>query len=382
MRSLLRLVLAVNLLWLAGCSPAGGVEGSPLAVLSTTTPTALSSATHIPSPTPTATSSPTATLLPTLTATATQSATPTATPEPLAMFTTKALRPGVLPLTYLDEPCTYLQQRWSAEASAPGTVVVPVMFHGIRQDGRPINDNTTIYQEQFTNFIAYADSLGFETITIAQLIDFLTNNGRIPERALLMIVDDRRPGTIETSFLPVLEPRNWTVTLGWPIGATDEPLWDRMERLNATGMLDIQSHGLLHRYVTDQMTEAEMRDELFSPIAIHEQHFGYRPTAFVWPGGNFNQLSVRLAHEAGYQVAFTAYARGPLMFNWIPLGAEEQLVNDPLMVLPRFWSTALGVNLDLAVKISEQAKTDAAERYATEAVYYRTFCGGELPPQP
>lgn len=78
-------------------------------------------------------------------------------------------------------------------------------------------------------------------------------------------------------------------------------------------------------------------------------------------------------------MGFTAFARGPLMFNWIPLGAEERAVNDPLLVLPRFWSTALGVNLDLAVKISDQAKADAAERYPAEAEYYRTYCGGELP---
>lgn len=382
MRWLLRLMLLVNLLWLAGCSAVGEVATAALTLTPTTTLTVTPSPTETSSMTPTASSSPTATRLPSLTPTPTHTATPTPTPAPLSVFTTRALRPGVVPQTYLEEPCTYLQQRWQEDASSPGTVVVPVMFHGIRQDGKPISDNITIYQAQFTSFIEYADALGFETITTAQLIEFLNHNAPIPERSLLMIVDDRRPGTIETSFLPALEPRQWTVTLGWIVADTDEELWDRMERMNTTGLLDIQSHGLLHRYVTDQMTEAEMRDEIFGPIAIYEEHFGYRPTAFIWPGGNFNSRSVNLVREAGYQVAFTAYARGPLMFNWIPLGAEEQLVNDPRMVLPRFWSTALGVNLDLAIKISEQAKADAAERFDAEAQYYRAYCGGELPAQP
>lgn len=382
MQIVLRLMAVVILLCLTSCSPMGGVDASMPTLPPTRVPTLASSPTSMRSPTSTVTQTSTATLVPTFTATPTRTATITLTPDPLPIFSTKSLRSGVLPQTYLDDTCAYLHQRWSNETSKPGTVVVPVMFHGIRQDGRPIHDNVTIYQAQFTSFIEYAESLGFETITTAQLIAFLDHNAWIPERSLLMIVDDRRPGTIETSFLPVLEPRGWTVTLGWIVADNDEAEWARMERMNATGMLDIQSHGFLHRYVSDQMTESEMRDELFGPIPILEQHFGYRPTAFIWPGGNFNDQSARLAREAGYEVGFTAYARGPLMFNWIPLGAEERLIDDPLMVLPRFWSTALGVNLDLAVKISNQAKTDAAERYTEEADYYQTYCGGELSPLP
>ncbi|MCU0486120.1 MAG: polysaccharide deacetylase family protein [Anaerolineales bacterium] len=382
MRHWIKLVLLFHLLCLVGCSPAGAEVALPPSPSSTLASLSQPSPTLRPSLTPALPASPTVTPLPTFTPTFTQTALPSSTPEPLPIFTTRALRTGIQPQAYLAETCTYLQQRWSAEGAAPGTVVVPVMFHGIRQDGRPISDNITIYQEQFTSFILYAEELGFETITIDQLTAFLYHNAPIPERSLLMIVDDRRPGTVETSFLPVLAERGWTVTLGWIVSDTDEALWQRMEQMNATGLLDIQSHGLLHRYVTDFMTEAEMRDEIFGPITILEEHFGARPTAFIWPGGNFNEMSVRLAREAGYQVGFTAYARGPLMFNWIPLGAEEQAVSDPLMVLPRFWSTALGVNLDLAVKISEQAKTDAAERYPAEAAYYRTYCGGELTPQP
>ena len=382
MRTWFRLGLILQLLWLAGCSPAGAGVVLPLTPTFTAAFTSAPSATSLPTLTPTLTASPTATSLPTFTQTPTHTAAPTLTPGPLSMFTSRALRVGVQPQAYLAEPCTYLQQRWSADGASPGTVVVPVMFHGIRQDGRPISDNITIYQEQFVGFVQYAEQLGFETITTAQLIEFLYHNAPIPERSLLMIVDDRRPGTVETSFLPELEPRGWTVTLGWIVSDTDEELWQRMEQMHATGLLDIQSHGLLHRYVTEFMSEADMRDEIFGPISVFEAHFGTRPMAFIWPGGNFNEKSVSLAREAGYQVGFTAYARGPLMFNWIPLGAEEQAVSDPLMVLPRFWSTALGVNLDLAVKISEQAKADALERYAAEAAYYRTYCGGELPPQP
>ena len=66
------------------------------------------------------------------------------------------------------------------------------------------------------------------------------------------------------------------------------------------------------------------------------------------------------------------------MFNWIPLGAEERAVNDPLMVLPRAWSSAANVNLDEALKISEQAEKYADANFQIEAAWYQTYCGGEL----
>jgi peptidoglycan/xylan/chitin deacetylase (PgdA/CDA1 family) len=255
------------------------------------------------------------------------------------------------------------------------------MFHSIRGDGKPVSEgnNIDITSEQFSMFTGYAKQMGFETITAAQLSNFLQNNSRIPARSLLMIVDDRRAGTVEDFFLPVLEKNQWTVTLGWIIGDTNEALWSRMERLNATGRLDVQSHGYNHIYITDQTPEEQVRQEIFDPIRILEQHFGQRPTAFIWPGGNFTTQSVQLARQAGYQLGFTAFSRGPLMFNWIPQGAEERAVGDPLMTLPRFWSPDLTLSLDIGMRIGEAAQAEAMENYPEEAEYYSTYCAGELP---
>jgi peptidoglycan/xylan/chitin deacetylase (PgdA/CDA1 family) len=347
-----------------------GNAAATLTVRQTSTPT------QEPSITPT----PTLTFTPTQTATPTQTSTPTLTPEPLPLFTSKLIRPGITPQTYIPEPCNYLKMRWSPEGSPPGTVVIPVMFHGIRESGKPVNDNVTITEEQFTDFVQYAKYLGFQTITTEQLIQFLEQNAAIPRRSMMMIIDDRRPGTVETYFLPVLKENGWRAMLGWIIGDTDETLWKRMETMVATGLLDVQSHGYLHRYITPEMSEDEVTEEVTASIPILEQHFGKRPSAFIWPGGNFTPFAVQVARQAGFKLGFTANSNGPLLFNWIPLGAAEQAIGDPLMVLPRGWSTALGVNLDWAAQVGDQARQAAVEAYPDEAAYYRTYCGGELPP--
>jgi hypothetical protein len=76
-------------------------------------------------------------------------------------------------------------------------------------------------------------------------------------------------------------------------------------------------------------------------------------------------------------VGFTAYSRGPVMFNWVPLGSEERDTNDPLMVLPRYWSTAAYINLDEAVSYADQAIQFAQQNRQTELDYYSTYCSSD-----
>jgi peptidoglycan/xylan/chitin deacetylase (PgdA/CDA1 family) len=384
----IRLLIFLPVFVLSACGPALGkpissasdvpVDSAPTEFVSTETPTTQPTTTETapPSVTPAATQ----TKRPMQTLTPTTTFTPTSTPPPLPIFSSRLIRPGNSPTETITDTCTYLQMRWSPFGSPPGTVVIPIMFHGIRENGKPVSDNVTISEEQFQTFVQYAEYLGFQTITSEQLVQFLEHNERIPERSMMMIIDDRRPGTVETYFLPVLEKNNWGATLGWIIGDTDEALWKRMEELAATGLLDVQSHGYLHRYILPEMSEAEVREEITASIPILENHFGKRPIALIWPGGNFTSLAVQVAREAGFRLGFSSSSRGPVMFNWIPLGEEEQAIHDPLMVLPRGWSTALGVNLDWAAQIGDQARQYAVENYPQEAEYYRTYCGGELPP--
>jgi hypothetical protein len=259
------------------------------------------------------------------------------------------------------------------------------MFHGIVRSGHPVENSVDISTEQFQDFVSYAHYLGFETITTSQLVDFLENNAPIPRRSMIMIIDDRRPGTVREHFMPVLQEYNWTLTLGYISGVVPDSEWADLENLASSGRLDVQAHGWLHNgstYIQDSTPEDVIRSEIFKPIPVLQKHFGYRPTAFIWPGGDYNDLGVQIAREAGYKLGFTANSRGPLLFNWIPLGTEEQDVHDPLMVLPRFWSKDAGLALDLGVKAGQEAGAYAQKNYSKEAKWYRSACGGELPPLP
>lgn len=360
---------------LASASPPDPIGLSPTPAESS--PTATFTPTLAPSLTPTRTAAPTRTPVPTRTPTV------TATPEPLPIFNTKALRPGVQPLSYLADTCLYLNRRWSPDASPPGTVVVPVMFHSIYRAGREVSDPKDIPEDQFQAFVQYANYLGFETITTAQLLDFLENNAPIPPRSMILIIDDRRPGVVREHFLPVLQTNDWKLTLAYIVDPNSmQWAMQEVQRLfTESGRLEVQSHGYTGQlYITDQTTPEEIQHEIWDSTPVIEANFGTSPLAFIWPGGNFSASAVQIARQGGYRLGFTAYSRGPLMFNWVPQGELEQAIADPLMLLPRAWSNSVNVNLDEALRISQEAVEAAKEQYPAEAAYYQTYCGAELPP--
>lgn len=334
------------------------------------TVTGFPSATPLPSKTPTLTSTPTLTMTPEPSNTPTI----TATTYHLNTFTSDQLRDTVSLVDYIQDPCEYIKNRWGEGKSTPGTIVVPIMFHSVAKVGREIMDSTTISTGYFEYIMGKAKELGFSTITMDELIGFIEDNDKIPERSMIMILDDRRPGVTEL-FMPFLEANRWTLTLGWiTTDNTTESLWLRMETLAETGYLDVQSHGHDHIYIQDHTPIEEVEEEIYKPIEVIQAHFGTTPSAIIWPGGNFTTQSVSIAHEAGFKLGFTIYPRGPLMFNWIPQGEEELAVGDPLMLLPRYWSTAADVALSQAVDISEDAKQYAEAVKEAELLYFDTYC--------
>ncbi|NIM92317.1 MAG: polysaccharide deacetylase family protein [Anaerolineales bacterium] len=372
------LVILIIILFASSC-----VNEDPSSTASRDHRTAASSTQNQTDPTeppPTATLTITPTVTPSPDPTATLSPTPIISMTPdFVVFDPGTLWQDVEPGIYNQDTCEYIRNRWDPEKSSPGTIVAPFMFHSIRGSGRPMPDEASITEEYFDAFVQHALELGFETITTDQLIDFLESNAPIPKRSMIMILDDRRPGVTEF-IMPYLEENQWTLTLGWIIEDQRQYLWDWMERLASTGMLDVQSHGYWHRYIVDETPEEQIIEELYEPIPILEDHFGERPYAFIWPGGNFTSRSVEIAREAGYRIGFSSFTHGPIMFNWIPQKEKEQLIGDPLMSLPRYWGITAWINLDQTVQISEMAIEHACQQYPLEASWYQNTCGEKLPP--
>lgn len=372
-------VFAINVI--SACQISSGMENSQIVNSSSTLNEGSQSGFSLTNtPTLEVVSTKTPTLTPSTTPSLTQTPTLTRTPFSLTNFSFDFRPSEVSAQQYLDQ-CEYLSNRWGEEKSKPGTIVVPIMYHSVRKSGRPLQDEMQVTQEYFEYTMEYAEKLGFKTITTEELIGFLYHNEPIPQYSMILIIDDRRLGVVQEHFMKFLDEYDWTVTLAYITGVASEFEWMEFERLNVNNRLDLQAHGFLHNaetYITEFTPKDVIEQELYAPIPIIEEKTGRRPEAFIWPGGNFTTESVQMAREAGYKVGFTVYSRGPIMYNWIPLGATEKKVGDPLLVLPRFWSSSATINLENAIEISELAQKFAEENKKKEELWFQNYCSDFL----
>ncbi|MEW6285808.1 MAG: polysaccharide deacetylase family protein [Chloroflexota bacterium] len=149
--------------------------------------------------------------------------------------------------------------------------------------------------------------------------------------------------------------------------------------------MDHQSHGYIHNInMTDASTDEFIRTEFEKSIADLQQNFHKTPVAIIWPGGGFGIRPVQIAREYGYRLGFTVNPRGPVMYNWIPLADQpdparpsylpEGYVNDPRMVIPRYWPYQVRAELDNVRNIGKEAAAYAEQNKAVELEYYDIVC--------
>lgn len=338
--------------------------------------------------------SPTATFSPSPTFTATIVPSPTISPTPPVLppvFQTNRLNPLDTPHTYLTDTCAYLRDKWQSDHSAPGALVVVIMFHSI---GATTSGNQ-ISETDFHALMQTLHEYGFEAITTAQLVDFLEHNAVIPSRSVLLLVDDRRYRQyFDTYFRPYYERFGWPVVNAWiSTPQNTEDLWQQQIALEHEGWVDHQAHGVIHNTpITEASPDSFILGELQGSVDAFLQYFEKRPLAFIWPGGGFSRRAAELARQSGYRLGFTINPRGPLMFNWVPLAdtpdpqrpyfMPEGAVGDPLMVLPRYWATDAASHLENVVQMGQEAADYAAQYKTTEMAYYASACEPTYGPIP
>jgi len=266
-----------------------------------------------------------------------------------------------------------------------------VMLHGIKRDAADVTAND-ITAEDFQQMMNDLHEQGFEAINATQMADFVDHNAKIPMRSVLLIQDDRRTGdNFNEHFRQYYEQWGWPVVnawISWEDGPRALSLQDNIA-LEAEGWVDHQSHGYVHNInMGDDSTDEFIKGEFEGSINDLQTNFNKTPVAIIWPGGGFGARPVQIAREYGYRLGFTINPRGPVMYNWIPLADQadpgrpaflpEGYVNDPRMVIPRYWPYQVRSELDNVRNIGKEAAAYAEQNKATELEYYDIVCAPTL----
>ena len=290
-----------------------------------------------------------------------------------------------LPHQYENDNCRIIKNRWGEGKAAPGTVVMPIMYRGIVK-GSTAKKDTSITAEQHRQLIDELHRQGFTAINTEQFIAFLKNNEWIPERSVLLIVDDKHSEQhFIDNFKIYYDAWSWPVINGWiSMANTSKQLWAENTGLEESGLVDHQSMGTVRGvFMNDDSDDGILSNALKGSAEAIQEHFNKTPQAIIWPGGSFGNRPIEAAKAYGYQIGFTMNQRGPIMYNWIPLSDASDPSSsdvrtdgsqDPLFVIPRYWAPDALPQVDIVRQIGDSAREYYESIRKTELEYYDIVC--------
>lgn len=189
---------------------------------------------------------------------------------------------------------------------------VPILtYHQFAEKSR---NKMTVSRETFEAQMQLLKDKGYRVIPLGQLVDFLEFRGQLPEKAVVITIDDGWRSTFDIAF-PILKKFGYPATLFVYTrlinGSPKNLSWDQVREMSAQG-LDIQCHTVSHRNLAlpqdpegPEQYFAAITREIAESTRTIEQKLGQRPTFMAYPYGDTNGLAITLLKRQGYRAALT-----------------------------------------------------------------------------
>ncbi len=235
-----------------------------------------------------------------------------------------------------------------------GQTVPVLMYHHIM----PVpNNRIAISPAEFDAQMRYLQQNGWHAISMAQMRAFVLTGKALPSRSVLITFDDGRLNQY-TYAVPILRQYGFTATFfvveKW-VDSIDPSFMHvgELKRLSARGY-DIESHTTNHWVYTRKSGEtyaalkARGWNAFYGMRTWMTTTLGTRSVpAVAYSGGFFDDFTIRLAQEAGYQVAFTTRP------GYVAYGVQSPYA------LPRWNAGARGLSLPTFTRIMAGATVPA-----------------------
>lgn len=212
-------------------------------------------------------------------------------------------------------------------------VYLPILMYHHIDDHPERFESGTITPERFAEDMHKLVELGFETIDTKAIRLHLEGKQRLPDRPILITIDDGYRSVYEHVF-PVLQQYNLkaiSTVIGSSIGRETHlfhgtPIiphfsWEEAIEMSESGLVDIQSHSFdLHRpgLLKNEPRGAEMLadesehqyKERFRKDTVRneryiEEHLHNEVVLYAYPYGIYNEMTEDILKELGYIMTLT-----------------------------------------------------------------------------
>lgn len=190
--------------------------------------------------------------------------------------------------------------------------VVPVLCY--HKFSRTVSDKMTVTEKDFEAQMRLLKERGYRVIPLARLFDFLAFRRQIPEKSVVITIDDGWRSAHDIAY-PILKKYGYPATLfvytDFVGPGRNSLTWGMVAELDRNG-IDIQCHTKTHRDLArregresySEYFEA-VRRELGESARILGNRLNKEIRYLAYPFGDTNRLVIAVASKTGYRGALT-----------------------------------------------------------------------------
>ncbi len=251
-------------------------------------------------------------------------------------------------------------------ATVEEDIIIPVlMYHNIAESYPKGAEGANITPGLFEEHMKGIIERGYTPIQVSDYYNSTERGKELPENPIIITFDDGYLSNYEIAY-PILKKLNIPATIfivTSTVGATKESglvsnphfTWAQAREMQASGIIDIQSHSHTHKNMTSIST-AQLQEELRISRYLIEKNLNKHCFGFAYPGGRYNDTTLKLARYAGYRMQ--------ILVNYAESG-EDYLANNVKSGIERFTRLTISgdmskedlfARIDLAVENTKKLK--------------------------
>lgn len=208
------------------------------------------------------------------------------------------------------------------------SICIPIiMYHHVKNTGL---GKDVISPYEFESDLLYLTENNYNTITMTELIDYVYNDGELPENPIILTFDDGLYNTYKNVF-PLLKKYNKKIVLSIIGKSIDDftrvnetsvsyghMTWENIKEMVDTGLVEIQNHSYnLHKVSNGRYGCYQKRDEPFTQyeefltsdiITLQEkvkEAVDIEPNTFTYPYGRFNDNTDAILKKLGFKATLS-----------------------------------------------------------------------------
>lgn len=215
-----------------------------------------------------------------------------------------------------------------AVTDSGGKIELPViLYHEVRYNK---NGKLAISPYEFESDLKYIKDEGYTTVTVADLVNYVTKGVSLPEKPIMLTFDDGYLNDYVYAF-PLIKKYNMKIVFSVIAKNTDDftkvkddnidyshVTWEQLNEMIQSGLVEVQNHTYnmhsisLKRYGCSKNPgesiehyESALSDDLLKCQNEISLNTGVVPTAFTYPYGRVSGESLPVIKKLGFKASFS-----------------------------------------------------------------------------